>query len=503
MRATLPALVSSVCVAAACSNTGIEQASILITHGTVVTMDSTRRVIEDGALAIVGDRIVDVGTTADLTARYRGGTTIDATHKVVMPGLIDGHGHAGHGLVKTLGADLGRFNEITETIYAHGSTPGFWKADALLTSAEKVRFGVTTSLVYFGGGDMVGRTDDPKYGDAHLEAVEDVGLRYILAVGPRRPPFPRSYTEWDGEASREVEVPFERQLEVSEDLINRWDGSANGRIHLAVMSPTIDTAGTRMTAAELEEVKREALAMRALSRKHGVLFTEDGHTTGTVTFADGLGILGPDVILSHATAFTPEEIAILARSGTNISHNPSAIAAQRRPFQVVELLDAGVNVMLGSDGVAPDRSYDMLRHVFQAMRYHRARLRDPNVLPAGKVLEMVTVDAAHALGLQDEIGSLEAGKKADVILIDMWRPHLVPSNMPLYHVAYFANGNDVATVLVDGRILMRDRKVLTVDENAVLEMADREAAAAIRRTGLESALETPEGFWGRSHLPPR
>lgn len=505
MPMTTTRLISTLVPAAllACAGGGAERADILITHGTVITMDSARRVIDDGAVAIVGDRIVDVGPTSELTAAYHASEVIDATHKVVMPGLIDGHGHAGHGLVKTLGADLGRFNEITERIYAHGSTPDFWKADALLTSVEKVRFGVTTSLVYFGGGDMVGRTDSPAYGDAYLSSVADVGLRYFLAVGPRRPPFPRSYTEWDGDTSREVEVPFERQLEVSEDLITRWNGNANGRIHVAVMSPTIDTAGGRMTRAELDEVKREALAMRAVSKEHGVLFTEDGHTTGTVAFADGLGILGPDVILSHATDFTPDEIATLARTRTNISHNPSAIAAQRRPFQVVELLDAGVNVMLGSDGVAPDRSYDMLRHVFQAMRYHRARLRDPNVLPAGKVLEMVTVDAARALGLQDEIGSLEPGKKADVILIDMWRPHLLPSNMPLYHVAYFANGNDVATVLVDGRILMRDRTVLTVDEDAVLRFADREAAAAIRRTGLEDALETPVGFWGRSRMPTR
>jgi cytosine/adenosine deaminase-related metal-dependent hydrolase len=498
----LPVFVLAACLG--CSrDAGRAAADILITGGTVITMDSARRVIEDGAVAIVGDRIVDVGPTPELTEKYRARQVIDATRKAVMPGLIDGHGHAGHGLVKTLGADLGRFNEITEKIYAHGSTPDFWKADALLTSVEKVRFGVTTSLVYFGGGDMVSRTDDPKYGDAYLGAIRQVGLRYVLAVGPRRPPFPRSYTEWDGDTPREVAVPFERQLEVSEDLINRWNGEANGRIHVAVMSPTIDTSGARMTRDELEEVKREALATRALSKQRGVLFTEDGATTGTVKFADGLGILGPDVILSHATAFTPEEVAILAHSGTKVSHNPSAIAAQRRPFQLVELLDAGVTVMLGSDGVAPDRSYDMFRHVFQAMRYHRARLRDPDVLPAGKALEMVTVDAARALGLQDEVGSLEPGKKADVILVDLWRPHLVPSNMPVYRVAYFANGNDVSTVLVDGRVLMRDRRVLTVNEDSVLTVADREAELAIRRTGLEATKEIPEGFWGRSHLPPR
>jgi len=240
-----------------------------------------------------------------------------------------------------------------------------------------------------------------------------------------------------------------------------------------------------------------------LSKKYKLLFTQDGHTTGTVKFADDLGLLGPDALLSHATEFTDEEIAILARTNTRIVHNPSANAATRRRFQLVELLDAGVTVMLGSDGVAPDRSYDMFRHMFQAMRYHRFHWRDTNVLPAGKVLEMVTVDAARALGMEKEIGSLEAGKKADVILIDWWRPHMVPMNMPLYRVAYFANGNDVSTVLVNGRVLMRDRRVLSVNEDTVLTLAQREADLAIKRTGLGRLVETPEGFWGRSRLPKR
>ena len=143
----------------------------------------------------------------------------------------------------------------------------------------------------------------------------------------------------------------------------------------------------------------------------------------------------------------------------------------------------------------------MFRHMIQAARYHRFHFRDTSVLPAGKVLEMVTVDAAKALGMEKEIGSLEAGTKADVILIDWFRPHMVPMNMPLYRLAYFANGNDVSTVLVDGRVLMRDRRVLSVNEEEVLLLAQREADAAIKRSGLEKLVETPEGFWGRSRLP--
>jgi Cytosine deaminase and related metal-dependent hydrolases len=166
-----------------------------------------------------------------------------------------------------------------------------------------------------------------------------------------------------------------------------------------------------------------------------------------------------------------------------------------------ELIDAGAIVMLGSDGVAPDRSFDMFRHMFQATRYHRFYFHDPKVLPAGKVLEMVTIDAARALGMENEIGSLETGKKADVILIDWFKPHLMPMNMPVYRIVYYANGEDVSSVLVDGRVLMRDRKVLTVDENKVLTAAQRESDLAIHRAGLEKWTAMPEGFWGRTRLP--
>jgi 5-methylthioadenosine/S-adenosylhomocysteine deaminase len=479
-----------------------EAVDILITGGTVITMDSGRRVLEDGAVAIKADRIVAVGTAAELGATYRAGETIDATKRIVMPGLIDGHGHAGHGLVKSLGMDQRQFYPATEKLYARGSTVDFWRAEALLTGVERVRFGVTTALSLFGGGDMIVRTDDPKYGDAYLQAMQDVGIRFILAVGPRRGPFPKTYTEWTGDSARDVQVSFERMLEVSEDLIDRWHAKGDGRIHLALVFPTHHQAETPVSGADLAELKRQATATREISRRRGLLFTQDGHTTGSVKFAhEQLGLLGPDALLSHATEFTDEEIRILVETGTRIIHNPSANAAITRRFQLVELLDAGVTVMLGSDGVAPDRSYDMFRHMFQAMHYHRFHWRDTRVLPPGKVLEMVTVDAARALGMEKEIGSLEAGKKADIILIDADRPHMAPMNMPLYRVAYFANGNDVRTVLVNGRVVMRDRKVLTVDEDSVVARADREATAAISRTGLDSLLLTPEGFWGRSRYP--
>lgn len=475
---------------------------ILITGGTVITMDPARRVIEDGAVAIIGDRIVAVGETKQLAATYVAKERIDARRKIVMPGLIDGHGHAGHGLLKTLGADSDDWYPATEVVYARGSSLDFWRAEAYLAGVERLRFGVTTALSFLGGGEMIMRTDDPAYGDAYMSAIDRVGLRFFLAVGPRRSPYPNTYVQWTGDQKKDVPVSFERHLEVSEALIRKWNGAGNGRLHIAMAFPTHHPETTPLGDSALAALTAQARATRALSKKYGLLFTQDGHSRGSVKFAnDVLDILGPDALLSHATGMTDEEVAIVARTGTKIVHNPSANAAIRERFTLIELLDAGATVMLGSDGVAPDRSYDMFRHMFQAMRYHRAYYHDSKVLPAGKVLEMVTVDAARALGMEKEIGSLEAGKKADVILVDWFRPHLAPMNMPLYRIAYFANGNDVSTVLVNGRVLMRERKVLTVNEEAVLTAAQRESELAIKRSGLEKLLLTPEGFWGKSRLP--
>lgn len=473
---------------------------ILILDGIIITMDSQRRIIEDGAIAIDGDRIVDVGISKELEAKHCAKKLIDASHKVVMPGLIDGHGHAGHGLVKTMGMDQpGEWYRACELIYAQGSTEEFWHAEALLTSLERLMFGVTCGVTFLGGGDSVMRTDDPVYGDRHCEAVQKVGIREFLAVGPRRPPFPRKYSHWTGSARRDIMVSFEDQLQTSETLVQRWHKKADGRINICMMFPTHHPESIGLSSTQYQDLLGQAQAVRQLAKKYGVLFTQDGHTQGTVKFAhEELGILGPDTLLSHATDLTAEEIQICKLTDTRIVHNPSAVASIVGRCPVPELLDAGVTVILGSDGTAPDRSYDMFRHMFQCMRYHRTYYHDLGYVPPGKVLEMVTIDAARALGLEKELGSLEPAKKADIILLDMFKPHLYPLNMPVHRITYFANGNDVDTVIVDGEVLMENRVVKTVDEAEVLGMAEKTTEEMLDRTQLRGLLKVPEGFWRRS-----
>ncbi len=469
---------------------------ILITGGTVIPIDPARRIIPDGAVAITGDRIVAVGSRAELPTEA--GTVIDASGMVVLPGLIDGHAHAGHALMKTVGAgDGGVWNESVERAYTVGSTEAFWHAEAQLAALERLRFGVTTGVSLLGGGDSVMRTDEPGYADAHCDGVLGIGTRSVVAIGPTRPPHPRTYARWEGNTAREYPVSFAQQMETCATLIGRWHGTHGNRIRMAMLTPTIKREHVQNMPAELLEQSRgQVRAARAMSREAGVLFTQDGHGTGSVVIANELGILGPDALFSHATDLLAEEIALCAASGTRIAHNPSANASIMGRCPAPELLEAGAVVCLGSDATAPDRSGDMFRHMQQCMHYHRRHFRDPKVLPPGKVLEMCTIDAALALGMQDEVGSLEPGKKADVVLLDMRRPHIYPLQMPEYRTVYFANGNDVHTVIVDGVVRLRDRKAVGVNEDVVLDAAQREAELAMERLGLGWALETAPRFWG-------
>ncbi len=480
-----------------------DMSSLRIEGGTLITMDPERRIIDDAVLTIEGDRITAVGTREDTPARGDDSTCIDARRMAVLPGLIDCHAHAGHGLVKSLGADDGdAWYQACEAFYTRASSEDFWAAEASLASLERLKFGVTNGVSLFGGGDSILRTDDPVFAARHCEAVEKVGIRNCLAIGPCRPPFPRHFQRWQGQESWMTEISFDDQLNTCTRVIEQWHGAAAGRIHISIVSPTIRAEHSEdlpSDSSQLRELHDQARAARDLSRRHGLLFTQDGHTRGSVQYAhDVLDSLGPDALLSHSTDLSEAEIAICAETDTRIVHNPSAIASIRGRCPVPELLDAGVTVAIGSDATAPDRSGDMFRHMQQCMHYHRRHFRDPGVIPPGKALEMVTIDAARALGMERDIGSLEVGKKADLILVDLYKAHLMPLHMPLYRIAYFANGSDVDTVIVDGRVLMRAREVLTVDEQEVLDTAHAEAERALERANLKNLLNMPAGVWGQS-----
>ena len=473
---------------------------LLISCGTVITMDPQRRVIENGAVAINEELIIAVGETDELTTRYQARRIMDAAGKIIMPGLIDAHAHAGHGLVKTMGCDdSDLWYRACELIYTQGSTADYWYAESQLSALERLKTGTTFGVSYLGGGESFMATDQPQFGDGYCRGVEKVGIRAMLAVGPGGPPFPRRYIRYEDDTPYEQLVTHDQMLQTSEQLIQRWHGEAKGKIHICLTFPTPKPGQFVPGTPEFIDLVKRAAEARELSKKYDVLWTMDGHTRGTIKFShEHLDVLGPDAFLSHCTDITAEEIEICRQTDTKVAHNPSAVFSIMGRCPVPELIDAGVIVMISSDGSAPDRSYDLFRHVWQCMHYHRRHFRDSEILPPGKALEMITIDAAKGLGVDDKLGSLEPGKEADLVLLDMHKPHFYPLVMPVNRLIYFAKGSDVDTVLVKGEILMEDRQVKSVNEADVLAMAQTEMSKALDRTGLWSYLDQRPNFWGKS-----
>lgn len=466
--------------------------SLLITGGVLVTLDATRRVIPDGAVAMAAGRIIAAGPRAEVEAALPApDRVLDARGKAILPGFIDTHGHAGHGLIKTMGnGDSAAWMEACRAIYTTASPPGFWYAEARLAGLERLLAGVTTGVSLLGGGDSIMRVDSPAAGLARARAIAEIGLREVMAIGPTRPPFPRRYDDRD--------VSFDAQLEVMGLLFERLHRpslATGGLMRLCTIMPVYREA--THDAAKVAEIRAQGDAVRALGARFGARFHQDGHRNGSIAMAHAMfGLLGPDAFLSHCVDLTEADIDTLARTGAHVVHNPTAIAAVRGFCPVVRLLEAGVNVAIGSDGTAPDRSGDMLRHAFAAMRYAQQHARDDRLLPPGRVLEMITIDAARALGMEHEIGSLEVGKRADVITLDLTAPHMVPANMPVSRIIHFATGADVRDVVIDGRLLVEGRRTPHLDQCAITAEAEAATQAMLRQSGL-AALAVEDPGWGR------
>ncbi|MCQ4630012.1 amidohydrolase family protein [Shinella sp. CPCC 100929] len=452
--------------------------SLLIENSVIVTMDADRRVLERGYVLVEDGRItaicVDAPAVAPETER------IDAAGMVVMPGLIDTHAHAGHMLTKGLGSDSEEWMTVTGRIYAEATDPDFWAAEAALSAAERIKCGTTTAALLFGGGPDIMRSEAPEAAEAHLAAIAEMGVREVLAIGPNRPSAASVYRNYHGELYNEIVVSTDTQLAVTVALIDAWAGR-NDRLQLAVSLPVF-------TAQELEDEAVFALCRkaRALAREKGVLLVQDGHRDGSIAANDArLDLFDANSLLAHCVDLTDADREVLKRTGAKVAHNPSALMSVYARCPAPELMADGVTVSLGTDAAAPDRSFDMFRNMFQAHRYHARYFCDDTVLPPLQLLEMATIKGARALSMEDEIGSLEVGKRADILLINMRQPHLWPPVDPVQRLARFANGADVDTTIVDGRVLMRGRKLLNQDEGAILDHAEAAFRVAMKRAGLD------------------
>lgn len=437
---------------------------LAIINGTVITMDPERRLLKGGAIGISEGRIVQVEPDSSLLDDAL--EVIDARGSIVLPGIVDTHGHAGHSLTRGLGEGLaeGGWEHIVGTIYFHASDEQFWKAESRLAALERLRFGVTTSVSMTGSSP---RIDDPRYALAASTGYQELGLRHIVAIGPPGGrPWPQQYTQVDEHGDTvEVEIDLDRALAVTEEALQAFQDLGNGRIRMYVGPSAICPS----TDADDEFSQRQVRGVSELVKKHNAGL--HSHAYGgniAAAYAIDPEIFGPHVCLAHCAGISADEIEILAKTGTSASSGPLTHAFALNRFPVVEALEAGVNVVFSTDGSSPDRSFDLIDQARIGVQLQRAYFGDTNLFPVGKTLAMITIDAAKALGMQDEIGSLEPGKRADVTIIDAQQAHLAPDILAPLRVIGHATGADVTTVIVDGQVLMRERQIPGLDQAAVL-----------------------------------
>src|SRR5437899_3100254 len=446
------ALIGLLCsVSSIYAQTKKEKADLIVTGGAVVTMNAERRIIEDGAVAVKGDAIVAVGPRAAVEAKYSGAQTIDAKGKLVLPGLINGHTHVPMTLLRGLKDDVTLEEWLTKAIFpaaAKNVNEEFVRWGTRLAAAEQIRGGVTTFVdMYY-------------FEDAIAEETKVAGMRGVLGETFLDFPAPDNKSEAE-------------MLAYTEKFLKKWQGDP--LIYAAVAPHSIYTCSqkTLQDATALARKYHAPILIHVAEMKKEWEDSQKQHGMSPVQYLDKIGVLGPDVVSAHCIFVDGADRKTLAQRQVGCVHNPSSnmmIASGVAP--VPELRAAGVAVGLGTDGPAgSNNDLDLMEEIDLAAKLAKITKMDPLALNAKAVVEMATIDGAKALHMQTEIGSLEAGKKADLILISLDEPNAVPMYSVYSQIAYSLKASDVETVVIGGRVAMRNRKLLTVNEEEAIAKA--------------------------------
>jgi len=424
--------------------------SLIVTNGTVVTVDAARRVIERGAVAVDGRDIVAVDTAAAIAARFTARDTIDAAGAVVMPGLINTHTHAPMVLFRGLADDLALMDWLQKYIFpaeAKTVSPEFVRAGTRLAALEMIESGTTAYADMYYFEEEIGR------------ATKAAGLRGVL-----------------GETIIQFPVPDAKTPAESLARAERFAAEfAGDELITPAVAPhamyTLDAETLKACRALADRLRMPVIIHLAETTDEVKNADEKYHATPTA-FLDSLGFWRPGTLAAHGVHLTPADIQILANRHVAVSHNPESNMKLASGIAPVEALrKAGVVVGLGTDGAASNNDLDMFEAMRQTAFLHKLVAGDPRAIPAPVALEMATIDGARALGLEKKIGSLETGKRADLLVVSMASARQTPMYDPISHLVYVTRGDDVRTTIVNGKVLMRDRKVLTLDANRVLAEA--------------------------------
>jgi 5-methylthioadenosine/S-adenosylhomocysteine deaminase len=443
---------------------------LLIEHGVVVTLDAGRRILYDGSVAVAGGRIVAVGPSAALADRYAPARTLDGRGKAILPGFVDTHHHFLQNGLKGSRDDL-PFPTWIERVSAPrivAAVADYAAGDGALQTiatrlgcAEALLSGITTIL------NMEWATQPEVIG-----VYEEAGIRAVHAL---------TMTDYDQWGRPGMLMAPAAAWELAERLIARCAGSAGGRVQFRYGLACANSCTTEL----LQAARRRATEAGVGLHIHVAESAFEGENmrarygASTVGYLARIGFLGPDVLAAHAIYVSDDDIRLLAESGTAVSYCAEChmkLALGIAP--VTKMLAAGVTVALGTDTCAVNDNMDMFEAARVGALLQKVAAGDPAVLPAQTALEVATLNGARALGLGDDLGSLEAGKKADLILVDLRGYHLRPINNLINNLVYCAHAGDVETVIVDGRVVVEGRRLLTLDAEAVY--AEAEAYAARR-----------------------
>jgi 5-methylthioadenosine/S-adenosylhomocysteine deaminase len=408
-------------------------------------------------VAIRGDRITAVGNAEDLAGALPA-KVIDARGGIIMPGLVNTHTHAAMTLFRGLADDLPLMAWLDEHIFPAEAALDHPKVycGALLACAEMILSGTTTFC------DMY------LFEEAVARAAQTAGMRAV--VGEVLFDFPSPNYG-----------PIEEGFAYTQTLIDTFRGDPRITIAVEPHSPYLCGPELLTRAFDLAACNGLPLVIH-LSETAGEVETVRGRYGRTpVGHLGDLGLLAPNVLACHCVALSDEDIPLLKRHRVNVSHNPESnmkLASGIAP--IPRLLEAGVCVGIGTDGAASNNNLDLFLEMDTAAKLHKVQCLDPTVLDAGTVLRMATIDGARALGLSERIGSLEAGKQADIIVLDTHQPHLVPMYHPASHLVYAARGSDVAVVGIDGRVVMENGRILSFDVEQAMDEVTRIAEAIAR-----------------------
>jgi 5-methylthioadenosine/S-adenosylhomocysteine deaminase len=421
---------------------------LLVDGGLVVTMDEAGTVIPAGAVAVVGSRIEAVGTSAELARRFPGARRLDASGRIVMPGLIDAHTHVPMTLFRGVADDL----DLKGFLYGR-----IFPLEARFVDEEFVRWGTRLACLELLQGGVTTFVDMYYYEDAVADEASRCGMRAVAGETLVDFPAPDNKTWADA-------------IAYTERFLMRWQGHP---LIVPAVAPhaTYTVSPEHLKAAHALAAKYDVpMLMHLAEARSEVEQIRRKYGKGPVEYADGLGILDHRVVAAHVIFPTPAEIATLAERKVGVVHCPqSNMKGAAGVAPVPALLAAGVAVGLGTDGAASNNDLSLWEEMDTAAKLHKVTTGDPTVLSARTALSMATRLGAKAIGLEKEIGSLEAGKRADLILVRTDAFHQIPSYDPYSLLVYATKASDVDAVIVDGHLVMVAGRVLTVDEGAVRE----------------------------------